>query len=335
MTQNNTLFRNAALEVISSPERLDQQAKVVRPSTWILLFALVCATLAAILWAFFGNISDGLKVNGIIFPHSGVSGIYTYSSGLVTDSLVKEGDYVEADQIIIIMPNEGLLKDIKSLREEIAGMENSLVKKSGVRNGVTETELLSEQKNIELLIIKKKASLEELVDEYERTSIIKSPVSGTVQSIISTNNIINAGQRVANIINEDKLTNSKEVIAFVPLVIAKKIKIGMEAQVSPVFAPREEYGYMKGHVSKVASIPVTNDILQKTFGDIQYAKSILTDENSVEVRIMLNIDPQSKNSFQWSNKKGQDLAVETSTICNVQIITETRHPIDLLFSFGR
>lgn len=298
MTQPNRLFRDAPLEGMASPELLDQQTAIVRPGSWILLTGLLCAALAAGFWAWTGNISDGVKANGIIFPSTGVQAVFTQTSGFVENALVREGDFVEQGQIMLVIPNEELLQTIMARQEELEMPE-----------------------------------WQSLADEYERTSIIRSPVSGTVQSIAAANSMTVPGQRAAHIIPEDRLTNSKEVVAFVPFSISKKIRPGMEAQVSPAFAPREEYGYMRGYVSSVASIPATSEMLQKTFGDNSYAKSLSVEENSAEVRIMLHMDASSKNSFQWSNKKGEELMVETGTVCQVQIITDTKRPIDLLLQF--
>ena len=104
----------------------------------------------------------------------------------------------------------------------------------------------------------------------------------------------------------------------------------MEAQISPTYAPREEFGYMKGHITKVGRVPVTEEMLKKTFGDWEHQKHLIDEEGCVEVRISIGIDPDSGNNFQWSNKKGHDLSIDISTICNVVIVSENKRPIDLL-----
>lgn len=304
---HQTLFRDKPLAAAASPELLDQQAAIVRPGAWILLAALLCSVAAAGFWAWTGNISGGVRGNGIIFPATGVQAIFTQGAGFVENVLVREGDFVEQGQILLVIPSEALLKELAAGLQEESGQGE---------NGRGE-------------------AWERLSEEYERISVIRAPVSGTVQSVAAAGSLTEQGQRVAHIIPEDRLTNSKEVVAFVPFSISKKIRLGMEAQVSPAYAPREEYGYMRGYVSKVASIPSTGEMLQKTFGDNGYAKSLFTGENPAEVRIMLHMDASSKNSFQWSNKKGEELTVETSTVCEVQIVTDIKRPIDLLLQFGK
>lgn len=303
-------YREEAINAISSPEQLDQFTKVIRAPAWILLAGMLLVIITVSIWLFGGNISDGIKVKGIIFPQSGVTDIYSRSSGTVTSVLAKEGDYVDEGQIIAIIPDYGIIAEIEELRNEIGQVASG--------NGLN-----ADQKELE-------AALEDLVAEYELNSVIKSTVSGTVQSIVSINQTISNGDKITTIINEDKYTNDREIIAYVPLTIAQSIKVGMEAQISPTYAPREKFGYMKGHVTKVGRVPVTEGMLKKTFVDWEHQKNLLDEEGCVEVRIAIGIDPHSSNNFQWSNKKGRDLSIDISTICNVLIVLEDKCPIELL-----
>jgi len=310
MEKGKVRYREEAINAISSPEQLDQYTKVIRAPMWILLTAVVLLVITAFIWLFTGNISDGIKVKGIIFPQSGVTDIYSRSSGTVTSVLAKEGDYVDEGQIIAVMPDYALIGKIEELRKETG--------QAAFDTGNSTNQNIPE------------AVLEELVAEYELNSVIKSSVSGIVQSIVSKDQTLSNGDKIATIINEDKYTNDREIIAYVPLTIAQSIKLGMEAQISPTYAPREEFGYMKGHITKVGRVPVTEEMLKKTFGDWEHQKHLIDEEGCVEVRISIGIDPDSGNNFQWSNKKGHDLSIDISTICNVVIVSENKRPIDLL-----
>ena len=310
MEKGKVRYREEAINAVSSPEQLDQYTKVIRAPAWILLTAVLLIVITVFIWLFSGNISDGIRVKGIIFPQSGITDIYSRSSGTVTSVLAKEGDYVDEGQIIAILPDYELIAEIEELRKEI-GQADANTGQSANQNDP-------------------EAILEDLVAEYELNSVIKSTVSGIVQSIVSKDQKISNGHKIATIINEDRYTNDREIIAYVPLTIAQSIKVGMEAQISPTYAPREEYGYMKGHITKVGRVPVTEEMLKKTFGDWDHQKNLLYEDGCVEVRIAIGVDPDSSNNFQWSNKKGRDLNIDISTICNVLIVSEDKRPIDLL-----
>ncbi len=310
MERGKVQYREEALNAVSSPEQLDQYTKVIRAPAWILLTAVLLILITAFIWLFSGNISDGINVKGTIFPQSGVTDIYSRSSGTVTSVLAREGDFVDAGQILAIIPDYELIAEIEKLKKDIG-------------QGVGNTKDSVAQNDLE-------AILENLTGEYELNSVIKSTISGTVQSIVSKDQTVSNGNKIATIINEDKYTNDKEIIAYIPLTIAQSIKVGMEAQISPTYAPREEFGYMKGHITKVGRVPVTEEMLKKTFGDWDHQKNLLDEEGCVEVRITIGVDPNSSNNFQWSNKKGHDLSIDISTICNVLIVSEDKRPIDLL-----
>lgn len=303
-------YREEALNAVSSPEQLDQYTKVIRAPAWILLTAVMLILITAFIWLFSGNISDGINVKGTIFPQSGVTDIYSRSSGTVTSVLAKEGEFVDAGQVLAIIPDYELISEIEKLKKDI-------------EQGAANTKDSSTPNDLEVV-------LEDLIGEYELNSVIKATTSGIVQSIVPIDQTVSTGNKIATIINEDKYTNDKEIIAYIPLTIAQSIKVGMEAQISPTYAPREEFGYMKGYITKVGRVPVTEEMLKKTFGEWEHQRNLLDEEGCVEVRIAIGVDPNSSNSFQWSNKKGHDLSIDISTICNVLIVSEDKRPIDLL-----
>ena len=310
MERGKVRYREEALNAVSSPEQLDQYTKVIRAPAWILLTTVMLILITAFIWLFSGNISDGINVKGTIFPQSGVTNIYSRSSGTVTSVLAKEGEFVDAGQVLAIIPDYELIAEIEKLKKDI-------------EQGAANTKASAPQNDLETI-------LEDLIGEYELNSVIKSTTSGIVQSIVPIDQTVSNGNKIATIINEDKYTNDKEIIAYIPLTIAQSIKVGMEAQISPTYAPREEFGYMKGYITKVGRVPVTEEMLKKTFGEWEHQKNLLDEEGCVEMRIAIGVDPNSSNSFQWSNKKGHDLSIDISTICNVLIVSEDKRPIDLL-----
>ncbi len=289
-------YRKEALDTISSPEQLDQYAKIIRPSSWLFIAGIGTILIAVLIWSLTGNITDGVRVSGIIFPNSGVMNLTSPIKGTVTDVLVQDGEYVEQGQTILVIPNNELIDKIK----------------------IAKAQQLSPE------------SYAQYISEYEDSSLIKTKVSGTIQNIVAENALVSAGNVLAGIVIEDRSTNSKELIAFIPLSISKKFKIGMEAQISPSFAPREEYGFIKGFITKLGTTPVTHQYIEKTFGSLQY-EGLLPEENCIEVRIALNIDSSSKNGFEWSNDKGKELMVDTYTYCSVFIVIGGKRPINLLF----
>ncbi|NLY42848.1 MAG: HlyD family efflux transporter periplasmic adaptor subunit [Clostridiaceae bacterium] len=289
------LYREESLDKLSSPEQLDEYVKVTNPGVFIIVAAFFSIFAAVLVWAFTGNISDSISIKGIVFPERGVSSVIHSAEGMVSDVHVKKGEYVEAGEVIAIVPQDDIIEKIKDLRAGNAPQEE----------------------------------IDEAMEEYNSKSKIVAPVSGIVLDVIQTGEMVGGNKVVAKIIQQDIYTNAKEIIGYIRMADSKKIRIGMEAQVSPEFAPREEFGYMQGFITKIGEYPVTQEDIENSLGIVQFSRDILPEENSVEVRISLTVDPDSKNLIKWSNKKGSNLQVDIGTVCNILIVDKTRRPIDL------
>jgi HlyD family secretion protein len=64
--KNNKLFRQEALDQLSSPEQLDQVMQVVRPPAWLPLSAMGVLVAVAGIWSVFGRIPLTVTGEGIV-----------------------------------------------------------------------------------------------------------------------------------------------------------------------------------------------------------------------------------------------------------------------------
>ncbi len=60
----DTIFRQASLDRISSPEQLNDYIKVSKPSVWILLAAMLTLLLALFAWGIWGSLPTTVTVTG-------------------------------------------------------------------------------------------------------------------------------------------------------------------------------------------------------------------------------------------------------------------------------
>lgn len=56
MGDNENIFREKSLEKISSPDQMDDYIKVLTPSVWIALLALVILLAGILAWCIFGTV---------------------------------------------------------------------------------------------------------------------------------------------------------------------------------------------------------------------------------------------------------------------------------------
>lgn len=301
------LFSESALDNLSTPEQLNQQTKIVKPYYWLGIIAFALLVLAIIIWGVFGNINSTISMQGIVFPKSGISNVVADSGGIVQDVLYQIGDKVKKGDIIAVIPNENILESIHQVQEQLE-------------------EETDRRKKEEL-----SGQLKQFYASYEQSSIIRASEDGSLQNIVSVGEAVNIGDEIANILVNSQYSNNRQVVAYVPLKVAKRLEVGMEAQICPAYISREEYGYMKGYISSIGTVPVTEDSLEKYYGNKEYVTDILPSESCVEIIISVQVDEKSENLFQWSNKKGNTLAVEVGTVCDIQIVIERNKPIRLLY----
>lgn len=300
------LFRKTSLDTLSTPEQLDKQVKIMRPSAWIVFAAFVVAFITFVIWGFTYKITNGINMSGVVFTNNNIISSVAERECLVTDVLVKEGDYVEIGDIIAVVSNDEMLNEIRNCRYKAENLEKNSEEYSTISTRI-----------------------DELIESYVASTVIKSNTDGYIQTVKSTGSALMAGDTIVSIMAD---SGYNEVVAYVPLQDSNDIELGMPAQVSPLYAPREEYGYMTGVVTAVSDTPVSEDSIIAKMGTLSYVESIMPEGICVEVRIRLDFDENSGNRYNWSNKKGEDLFVGLGTQCSIIVVADEYLPVEMLLS---
>ena len=68
-------FRRAALERLSSPERLDEMMRAIPPKGWVAITTVLGLAALALLWGFFGSIPDRVEGQGMLIRGADSSGL--------------------------------------------------------------------------------------------------------------------------------------------------------------------------------------------------------------------------------------------------------------------
>ena len=98
-----TLFRDAALDRMASPERLQLAPLIVPPSWWLLLIAAALAICAAVWASVLINIPVRVHGRGMLLGEPGPRRIATAQNGQLAALLVAAGDQVRAGQLLAVM----------------------------------------------------------------------------------------------------------------------------------------------------------------------------------------------------------------------------------------
>jgi HlyD family secretion protein len=97
--QNPGIFREAAIDRLSSPDQLDHLVGVVRPIDWVGAAAIALAMLAIVAWGFFGRVTTRIPGEGILVGAAGrVADAAAPAAGRLVSVGVAVGEQVRVGQ---------------------------------------------------------------------------------------------------------------------------------------------------------------------------------------------------------------------------------------------
>jgi len=114
------IFRQVALERLSSPEELDRLLRVTDSKAWIAQLTMLALTAVAIVWGYYGRIPSVVTGQGVIIRRGGVLNIVSAGSGVVAQLKVKVGDRINEGQIVAEIAQPSMLERRKNAEEALA-----------------------------------------------------------------------------------------------------------------------------------------------------------------------------------------------------------------------
>lgn len=115
---------------------------------------------------------------------------------------------------------------------------------------------------------------------------------------------------------------SQKVYCYVPISTAKRLKQGMNVQISPDYAPREEYGYIEGKILFVGEDIIDTTYLRSKFENPSIVAPVIPEGNFVEVELSLG---------NWSSDKGEDIVISDGSTCQVTAVISQKNTFELMF----
>ena len=97
---SRSIFRQVALERLSTPEQLDQAIRITNATGWLALWTLLGLIAAAAVWSAVATVPINVRGPGILIQPGGVLNVVTASEGPVTELMVQPGDAVERGQVV-------------------------------------------------------------------------------------------------------------------------------------------------------------------------------------------------------------------------------------------
>jgi HlyD family secretion protein len=128
------LFRNNALERLSSPEQLDKLLTVTTPKGWLALAALCGFLCTAVAWGVSGTVATRVSGQGVIMATGGVLNVVSVGAGRVTAIRVRPGDPVRKGQVIATLTDPSLAQKVAGAQAELDAARKELVEMTHLNN---------------------------------------------------------------------------------------------------------------------------------------------------------------------------------------------------------
>lgn len=126
-----SIYRQAALDRLANPERLDAPISLVGRPAWLLLGTFAVAIVAALLWSIFTQAPVKVAAQGVLIDRTGFAEIVATDEGRVERLLVAPGDRVRAGQPIATVARTELMREIEDARAKLADAQARYRRLSG------------------------------------------------------------------------------------------------------------------------------------------------------------------------------------------------------------
>jgi HlyD family secretion protein len=113
------LFRQKALEKLSSPDNIHELVEVTSSRSWLALLALGGLTIAFLGWLFLGELPRTVRGQGILIQSGGVAEVSLLATGIVQQILVKDGDDVKKNDTIALVAQPELQQQIQNALDKL------------------------------------------------------------------------------------------------------------------------------------------------------------------------------------------------------------------------
>lgn len=217
-------------------------------------------------------------------------------------------------------------------QDQIAGLR-AQIKQFEAQQFAAESQPQQDDTEMRVRISNQQRLLTEAEKELALAEQVVTPYAGQVLELkVYPGNSVSAVQPILSIQPD---ANTLELVAYLPSLLAKDTRVGMEVQVSPSNIKREEYGFISGRVIYVSDYPATPAALMRNFQNESLSAALTNGGAVTEIRVALKTDSNTPSGFRWSTSQGPTVAITSGTLCTAQVITRRERPITLFLPYMR
>lgn len=270
-------YRQAILDRLSSPERLDEAIHVIRPRWWMALAVTLLLVASALIWGFTGSIDMRTTTSGALVTPNSITEVLSPVDGYVV-STADEDSAVSAGEVIA------------RVRPEDAAV------------GAPDVEVHAPTAG---RLFESEARVGEFVRRGQAVSRVESAAAARGRGLMA--------------------------ITYVSPSQASSLHPGMAVRITPVTVASATYGFLKGAVRSVGTIPESDSGILAAVQDPKLAREAIAGSEGlpIEVKVSLDVAP-TPSGYGWSTGSGPPFALADGTVATLEITTGTRKPLDFL-----
>lgn len=168
----------------------------------------------------------------------------------------------------------------------------------------------------------------------EKRQIISQHAGCILELTALQGQFVSPGDRLGSI---QVAAPSSQMVAVTYFAVkdGKKIKPGMEVQITPDTVKREQFGGILGTITTVSAFPVTKQGAENLIGNAEVVESLIPKGGAIAVFTQLKRSPSTASGYQWSASGGPQLQMTPGTTTSARVTVEERAPITFVLSILR
>ena len=338
-----------------SPEVVDDSEKLhygteelldALPKVWSrsLLYVLVGFIAVGLPWSMVATVDETGSATGRIEPLGATRKLDSIAGGSVTAVKVKEGDKVNAGQILLELDNDTVKPELERTKEKLAGLENQVSQLKLLKKQVELTVSTQEQQN-QSQASEKKAQVNQAIQDLNAKQSTYNLQNLEKQSLVNQ-----AKQQIQTFVNEQKSAQARldidrnQVERYSKLlkdgaVSAAQIdNLRKEQQESKRFYEKSESDIKQAQLRLAEETNRYQTTMNQLQSDIEQAKLRLSEQNSgyqsavnAGKLALLKTQEQIKDLQRQINSTKSEIAQTRSEIASLNIQMQqriVRSPID-------
>lgn len=183
-------------------------------------------------------------------------------------------------------------------------------------------------------------TLKQLTEQLARQNVIRSPVAGRVVEIrVSEGDVIQTDSTLMTILPTDERRASSDPgtsrlvgYLFVPAEKGSEVQNGMTVKVYPTTVKRQEFGFVRGTVASVSSLPVSDQEMLRYTRNEALVSSLLGGGVAFQIRVDLPVG-DTPSGFKWASSKGPPFLVGHGSEFEAEVTVRQIRLISLMLPF--